>query len=174
MWGLPSTVRAAPPQTLRWPPPPQDITAISVDAAVGRDGETCGVRGIFRNSFGIVLLSYSAPLRRSYSPLISEAVAIRRGLEEAWSRGFTRVLVQSDCENVVKLIKARSTPTTDVGLVLVDIFNLIHAFCWCEVAFIPRTCNVLAHNLAKKALSFDLDVIWNSMPPLDLQERVLA
>ena len=40
------------------------------------------------------------------------------GLEEARTRGFFKVVMQLDCEVVVKLINCKTIPTVDVGLVI--------------------------------------------------------
>lgn len=123
---------------------------------------------VFSVTIGTALRAYSSPLARVFDPIMAEAMAIWCSLKEAIVGGFSTVVIQSDCEAVVKLIKTRMFPATEVGLIISYIVSLFGCFLWCEMMFILRGCNCLAHKLAKKALLLNLDVCSNSCFHLEL------
>lgn len=61
-------------------------------------------------------------------------MAIWRGLKEASVRGFSKVVIQSNCEAVVKLIKIKNFSATEAGLIIADIVSLLFnlfGVMWC-------------------------------------------
>lgn len=66
---------------------------MSVDAALVWDETRCGVRGIFHNYIGRILLAYSVPHAQPLSTLMAEAMMGLHGLEKPFADGFTNVMV---------------------------------------------------------------------------------
>lgn len=71
-------------------------------------GMRSGVGGIFHNSMGMVLFAYSTPLAQYFSIFVAEAMSILHGLRRALAEGYTKIVVQSDCEVVVNLVQTKT------------------------------------------------------------------
>lgn len=84
------------------------------DTAIRAIRTRCDVGGILRDSKGIVIFAFCVPLARSFSPLVAEAMSVLYGLERVLNLGVKKVVIQSDCEVVVNLIKTKSIPMIDV------------------------------------------------------------
>nr|VDD62591.1 unnamed protein product [Brassica oleracea] len=85
------------------------------------------------------------------SALTGEALAIRLAVSHAFSLGYTRVCVFSDCQVLVRAICSKSSPVELYGLVC-DIELLSSLFDYCTLSFISRSLNLEADLLAKSAL----------------------
>lgn len=107
------------------------------------------------------------------APPLAEASAILRGLELAKDFEFSRVVVQSDCLQVVQTIKNGVIPTTELGTILQDIKASTLIFAEFSIIFIPRSCIIVAHNLARFALSVISAVRWSGHVPPCAVRRVL-
>lgn len=98
--------------------------AVSVDAAIETNGTRCS----------IVLIVFCVPLARCFSLLVAEGMAVWvHGLRKALDEGVKKVVIQSDCEVTVNLFKTKTVLTTNVDLIIEDIFCVLSCFCWSEV-----------------------------------------
>lgn len=118
--------------------------------------------GIFRNFMGIVFFAYSAPLARIFGSLMAETLATLRDTKKAITGGIVKVLIQIVCEVVVKLLRAKKVPSTDVSFLIVDILCPLDNFVWCEFMFMSEVWNMVAHN----SLLIDIDICWSFYLPL--------
>lgn len=74
---------------------------------------------------------------RIFSLLMAEALAILWGLKVALEGGFTKILIQFDCEVLVMPVKTKKAPLTDVSLFVLDILLLTERFYFCDIMFMP-------------------------------------
>ena len=148
-----------------WPPPNPGVWAISVDAAVDATGGRYGSGCVIRDHWGMVLASEIAAKSLGLSPELAEATAILRGLDLAKDLGLRRVVVHSDCLRVVNAIKVRDIPHTELGTIVEDIKVSSYTFLKATFTFIPRSCNMVAHNLAKYALLVNTEARWSGCVP---------
>lgn len=162
------------PARPRWVPPPVGFVAISVDAAISTTVYRCGVGGVVRSSSGGVIASFAYPMDRGFSPLTAELWAILKGLEFARDRGFNLVVIQADCAKAVSLISQEGRRCTEAGMVTTAIKNTLSGFESCRFLFHSRVCNVVAHGLAKRALSLLSECVWEECVPPELVDHVLA
>ena len=109
-----------------------------------------------------------------FSPSLAEAYEVLGGLRLASELGFSRLTVHSDCLEVVLAIKRNSTPATEVGTILEDIKVRRSAFSNFDISFIPRSCNVAAHNMTKYALRMNSDSRWMGFVPLCAMRDVIS
>lgn len=73
--------------------------------------------------------------------------------------GFDKILVQSDCAAAVTLIQSNKRRITEVGSLVELVRARAATFAICNFVFISRSCNSVAHVLAKKALDVSLDLV---------------
>ena len=94
------------------------------------------------------------------SPPLAEAYAILGGLRLAKDLGLDRIVVRSDCLEVVNAVRNEIVPPAELGTLLEDIKVRRLNFYICDFSFLPRSCNVAAHDMARFALRFDSDSRW--------------
>ncbi|XP_043710286.1 uncharacterized protein LOC122659213 [Telopea speciosissima] len=145
----------------RWTPPPPDVTKINCDAAWNSKTKHGGIGIILRDESGFPISAYSCGIQCD-SALIGEAYAIRSGLLHAATLGFTRMMVESDCQKLINQLCAGSQLETEIYNICHDIFCLQKTFVSCSFSFVPRSSNTVADSLARAALSVESPILWPS------------
>ncbi|KAL5779613.1 hypothetical protein ACOSQ2_010350 [Xanthoceras sorbifolium] len=138
----------------RWLAPSPGWFKINSDVAVDVRGRRLGFGVVIRDYMGKVLVSYTSLLLGLFSSDIGEALAILRGLRLAIDMGLSTVCVESDAASVVKQLSSRVTSCSDIGLILDDILSLVVNFADLSFSSVRRSANIVAHGLAKFALSY--------------------
>lgn len=101
-----------------------------------------------------------------------EAVACRDGLRLAQQIGVQRIWLESDCQELLKLWNAGETQRSSVMTIIKEIQELSSLFLDFKFSFISRTCNKVAHVLAKQVTS-DTQTGWWQFAP-DCVSALLA
>jgi len=96
-----------------WQPPPVGTYKINCDAACFVEGG-CGLGAVIRDHMGNILMGAVHRLSTSFTPEISEAMAMRLGLQVALQAGLPKVIVESDCVNVVHASRHQPPPDTNL------------------------------------------------------------
>ena len=157
-----------------WKAPAQNLYKVNCDAALdlARCRVGCGV--VIRNAEGLVMAASSQRLVASFPPHIAEASAIRVGIQLAIDTGLNPITVESDAAVVVNWINGELDLLSEVGTIITDIKYLLHQIQCVAVTFVPRLANMVAHCLAKFALSCDEDRFWLEDDPPCVSHIVLA
>ncbi|KAL5854464.1 hypothetical protein ACOSQ4_004266 [Xanthoceras sorbifolium] len=137
----------------RWLAPSPGWVKINSDVAVDVRGRRLGFGVVIRDCTGKVLVSYTSLLLGLFSSDIGEALAILLGLRLAIDMGLSTVCVESDAAPVVKQLSSRVISCSDIGLILDDILSLVVNFADLSFSSVRRSANIVAHGLAKFALS---------------------
>lgn len=85
------------------------------------------------------------------SSLIAEALAIRKAVLEAFISNADSLLVLSDSQALVKLLKTKGS-RTELNNILIDIYYYSSQLKACSIYYISRLCNVEADLVAKLEL----------------------
>ncbi|KAL5843583.1 hypothetical protein ACOSQ4_009541 [Xanthoceras sorbifolium] len=122
---------------------------------------------VVREDKGDILVVAFRIFAGSVSIEIAEARAILEGLHPAADRNFFPFYIESDALNVINLSKSVSFSFGEVDNLIFDIRSLLGRFSG-QVSFllVPRLCNGVAHEITKRAVHFDLFVIWDINIPL--------
>ena len=70
-------------------------------------------------------------------------------MEISREKGWKKLQILSDAKNVVDMVLQRTIVSWDVETTCEDIWNLMKYFEVVNVMHIPRSWNLVAHNLAK-------------------------
>ncbi|KAL5759496.1 hypothetical protein ACOSQ2_018334 [Xanthoceras sorbifolium] len=141
-----SAARAPGLPSLRWLAPSPGWFKINSDAAVDSLRKKVGL--------GVIIL------------VVAEAMAILCGMQIASELGTLPVVVESDASSMVSMILVESPPLSDAGLIIADILQLKFSLSISQFRFASRSCNKVAHKLAKFGLSvFDFLVWVEDFPP---------
>ncbi|WVZ00032.1 hypothetical protein V8G54_026101 [Vigna mungo] len=140
-----------------WIPPPKRFIKINCDGAYTYDGKKAAAGGIIRNSNGEFLFAFSSVLRVG-SAAEAELFAIKIGMEIAISMGYKDIIVESDSQTAIQLIKFGVLQQGHPFYVLVSSINDMGAkvdyIIWNHVF---RETNSVADSLAKYGLSLSLN-----------------
>ncbi|KAJ4966804.1 hypothetical protein NE237_018653 [Protea cynaroides] len=79
----------------RWSPPPTAWVKLHVDAAVSENSNGHGLGFIIRDSVGVSLTAVSQKMSFPFV-VVGEAMAIHEAFREAFTLGFTNIVVESD------------------------------------------------------------------------------
>jgi hypothetical protein len=83
---------------------------------------------------------------------LAEALAIRRVVAFAQEKGFSEIILGSDCLSALQRLNSSVTDRSSMGPVIEDI-KLSRSFSSCEFRHVPRELNVAAHQLARGCVS---------------------
>uniref|UniRef100_A0A7N2KZZ0 RNase H type-1 domain-containing protein n=1 Tax=Quercus lobata TaxID=97700 RepID=A0A7N2KZZ0_QUELO len=150
---------------VRWKPPPLGVVKVNFDGAIFSTQSSAGLAMVVRDQAGLVLASLSQKIPLSTSVEIVEVIAARRALLLARELGFERVMVEGDSEIIIKAIKEKALPSSDLGHILEDIRVLSRSFNSISFHHIKRMGNCVAHHLAHRSFCNPLLVWMEEVPP---------
>ena len=148
-----------------WRAPPLEYK-MNFDVVVFSYQQCSGFGAIIRNTNGEVMVGMSAKGSYVHSSEEAEVMVCRRTVEFSRDAGFSRLIIEEDCLNVMR---ALSDPTENrllLGHIYDDIkFNLrgmqVLSFNW-----VKRGGNMVAHSLAEHARNLLKDLYWIEDTPL--------
>ncbi|KAK4395317.1 LINE-1 retrotransposable element O protein [Sesamum angolense] len=83
---------------------------------------------------------------------LAEAFAAREAVLFAINRGWQNVILEGDCATLITKLLSGLRDFSAIGSITLDIQNLISYFQFSRFSFVQRSCNSVAHALAKLAL----------------------
>ena len=135
-----------------WQPPPQGTIKINFDGATSANDQASGIGIVLRDENGSVLASLAQQLPHLYTPLNIEAKATSRAPQFAAELGFNRVILEGDCQVLIKALKEDSMFLCDDGLFIEDVLFYANFFNKLHYSHVKRKGNKVAHSLTQCAL----------------------
>ncbi|KAK4407774.1 hypothetical protein Sango_0358400 [Sesamum angolense] len=130
-----------------------------------------GLGVIARDDQGRCLWWSSKRITRGGNGEIAEAMAVRHGLELGARLGWSSIIIESDCANLISKIMSPDHDMSFIGPIVADSRTLAASFQLCSFNLVPRYCNTVAHVLAKSTVG-SLEGISNL--PAGATDLVLA
>ena len=148
-----------------WRPPVVGFVKINTDAALSMDSDKVGACGVAR-TLSALLGAWSKPHVGVTDPFIGETLAIRDGVIFASLRGFSHVIMETDCLEVV--INFQKKAKCSYSMILREVEDTAKLFTLVEVVHEYREFVVDAHRLAMAASSLGAGrYIWlGSLPDI--------
>lgn len=100
--------------------------------------------------------AWCKPVAGVTDPLIAEALALKEGVLLATLRGFTHVIMETDCLEAVHLWNSRYTDLSVIAPILYEIGELALSFISFSIQHVMRTANGPAHVCAKRACTLNV------------------
>ena len=142
---------------------------MNFDGALFCQEHRAGIEVVIRNEEGAVIASLSQQIYLPSTVLEVDTMATRRALEFAMEIGVHKVILEGDCEILIKALQSNSHSFAHFGHLAEDVKYLASKFQSYNLSHICRQCNVVAHTLAKRAiLNLHLLVWMEDVPPDDL------
>lgn len=114
-------------------------------------------------------------LNQASQALHAEAITVRNALHIAEQMGIGRIIVATDCKNLITAITSQGYDSSILGQLFLEIkYMLQTSFIQYQVDFCPRVCNQVAHMLAAKGAgeSHGFHAIWDVCYPDDVSRLV--
>ncbi|XP_074287942.1 uncharacterized protein LOC141613105 [Silene latifolia] len=150
----------------RWVAAPRGSVKVNVDTGV-KEGEGVGVGVVCRDEDGEVMWGMARAWKEEWEPCVAEAVAVLKGLQEAKHRGHEKVIIESDCAQVIETLNRRKRGRSVFFLVVNDILALASSFTSISWMFTRRANNNVAHALAHLFPRVVGKSVWSEvLPPI--------
>jgi hypothetical protein len=104
---------------------------------------------VIRDHQGSLKLASHGSIDGIQNPELAEAVAVRQALATAGDKGFTDIVLASDCLPLIQKIQTAGMDRSGVGTVVGDIKRFATMFSLCSFKHVNRLCNGDAHILAR-------------------------
>jgi hypothetical protein len=88
--------------------------------------------------------------------------------------GFTDVIFEGDCLEVVRGIREEGRNVTRYGSTLEETKEMLKGCRYWEISHARRTANEVAHRVAKMAVSLNVNQLWLTTTPHCIRDVVLA
>jgi ribonuclease HI len=141
-----------------WTRPPRDIVKVNCDGAFFAETKTGSWGFVIRDHNGHASVVGSGSLGAVHDVECAEAQACIAGLQAASSHGMGRIILESDSVNTVKALQSDERDLSPASVLYKEARELIlSSFISVQIAYIPRSCNRSAHELARLSLDWDPD-----------------
>ncbi|KAB2623485.1 hypothetical protein D8674_038349 [Pyrus ussuriensis x Pyrus communis] len=120
---------------------------------------------VLRDSIGNFLAGLSKSLPHVHSPLFTEALAVRKSLALASSRGFQNIVLESDSLQITQALCASSLDLSDIGLIVEGSRKISSGITGICFTHIRRQANKVAHRLNRYSLSSTSPGLWFEESP---------
>jgi hypothetical protein len=150
---------------VKWVPPPCGYIKINWDAASNPGMKQTGIRVLIRDDKEELIAAQAKVLPSLLDPSMAEALGAWYAVKLGCDLGFSHVLFQGDCLNVVVALNKDGPCDSIFGHLIEDTqnwFQRLHPF---FVHHVRRQANMAAHGLAKLAISLRLDNVWKEDCP---------
>ena len=124
-----------------WEAPALGTVKINADAAWCSRKKKFGLGVVIRDSLGSVLRSVATPVSAPVSVAVAEGWALERGATLARLMGFSDVILESDCLEVVKALVQQTSFKSELGHVLDSITDICNSFDEHCFLYTPRSGN---------------------------------
>ncbi|XP_024041869.1 uncharacterized protein LOC127898854 [Citrus sinensis] len=157
------TKQRVPPQT--WNPPQDGFVKVNIDAAINFEKNIVGLGAVIRYGSGHVTTAAIKVSKFHGDVSYAEAEAMEWGMLVAREAKVKAVIVESDSQGVVSLVNNKQGSKSEIYWVVSEIQKLVENFERVSIKYTPRSCNVIAHSLAKLALEKCETVVWKGSYP---------
>ncbi|KAL4347887.1 hypothetical protein GQ457_17G013650 [Hibiscus cannabinus] len=153
---------------------PEGFVKINTDGAFNQSTHEAGIGVIARNSTGEVLGGFAQHSGISIDALHTEFLAVVAGIQFAREKDWRDVHIETDSTIVVNKFNRVGPDLSVLGRQVERYRLLLGEFNVCLIHFAPKSCNSVAHTLARHACSSGLSFFFGSDCPVLIRSNVLV
>jgi ribonuclease HI len=126
-----------------------------------------GVQGgaVIRDARGSFIAGAAQYYANVLDAPMGEVMALKEGMKLAQHMGCSRLIIHSDCTEVVDTMKTGGMPATVSAPVYDECMELWQEFVVISIEYCNRDTNRVADELARLAMDSKLSCIWDDEPP---------
>ena len=94
------------------------------------------------------------------SPEEEEARACYHALRTAITYGFRQLMIEGDCQSLIRKLQSKIVPNNSLGFFISDILSLAESLEFFVWSFVKRGCNSVAHAIAHLQPFTSHERIW--------------
>jgi ribonuclease HI len=158
---------------VRWKKPPEDFLCLNVDASYNIERSTGSSGAVIRDARGSFIAAAAKYYEHVFDAHMAEAMALREGLTLAQQVGCSRLLIQSDCAEVVETIKQGGLSATASVPIYDECAQLWQEFVSISIEHCNREANSVADKIARMTMESKLSCNWVNEPPSDILEALV-
>jgi ribonuclease HI len=147
-----------------WTKPPESKVKLNVDASFDPISGLGGTGAIIRDSHGSFIAGCNRSLPHIADAPTAEAMALRDGLLLAGQIGCNKLIVESDCMEVVQTMQEGGFSRGAAAAIFEECGFLCRSFASVIFCHCAREANEAAHTLAARAEGLD-SLVWHEDPP---------
>lgn len=150
----------------KWRRPGRGIFKVNFDGGLDKNGDVGGLGMVIRDWQGKFISARAFQIKHATDPLLVEALAARESLQLALELGINNILLEGDSQQLIRLIQTQAEDHRMVGVIVADILRFLAGFSVADLAFVKRSGNGVAHNVAQRAVRGPVFSTWEFRPPL--------
>ena len=147
-----------------WTRPRDGYVKLNVDAGFNYDTGTGGTGAVLRNDRGFFLAASNYGIAFVSDPATAEAQTLRDGLLLTGQVGCKRIEVNSDCAEVIDMMKEGGNSLGPAAAIYEECTLLCRNFTEVVFSHSPREANMAAHVLASRGEG-NQSIVWLDDPP---------
>ncbi|XP_074377050.1 uncharacterized protein LOC141718568 [Apium graveolens] len=147
---------------VQWKQPIEDKVKVNTDAALFEDSGQYSFAMVARDHKGDMLEARTCCKQGTVTPEMAEAIGVKEALSWVKNKGWTNVVMESDCLLLIQAIRCSSVHLSYFDTVVKECKKLL-----CDLGdrnvilnFVKRSANKVAHYLARHTSSL-ADRTWN-------------
>jgi len=146
---------------------------LNVDASYNQDRGIGSTGAVIRDSSGSFIAAAARFIEHVQDAPMAEAMALREGLLLVQQIGCSRLMIQSDCLEVVETMKQDGISATASAPVYDECVQLWQDFVSISIEHCNREVNKVAHEVARLAMASKLSCNWvDELPSFILEALV--
>lgn len=153
----------------KWRPPEEGYVKVNVDAAVQQASQTCSLGMVIRDHQGNFVEGRTMKVLERGSVFAAEALGVCEALKWSDSKGFQKVIIETDSLLTARALSNRRSYALEVGHVLQECLFWLDKNPHFVVKFIRRQANKVAHLLANCPCLVDCYNVYTSPPAVALE-----
>jgi ribonuclease HI len=147
-----------------WRKPPEFWHKCNVDAAFHKDLNKTSTSWCLRDHMGRFVKAETTWFDGNYSVIEGEAIALAEALRAMEQQHISQVIFESDSKSVVDATRYLRGGFSEFSLIVSQINNLLCCNPNFKVEFVKRQANMVAHTLARAAISWSRRCIFETLP----------
>ncbi|XP_045828732.1 uncharacterized protein LOC123920515 [Trifolium pratense] len=151
-------------QPIRWQKPDQNWYKCNVDAGFHKELNKTSLGWCLRDDRGRFIMAATAWMEGNCSILEGESLALLEALKVLEQRGLTHVIIETDSKSVVDAISHLRGGSSEFSFISCNIKNILLCNPNFKVKFIKRQTNMVAHTLARTAVSWSYRCTFETLP----------
>lgn len=165
LWQLSATSRPEKDrQVQRWKPPDEGWVKCNTDGAFYPGVQHGAIGLVLRDASGNFVAGRAQWYQYSLDALTVEAMACRDGAILARDNGVQQLVLETDCQELVKLWQEGSGQRSRIAPIIREAQDICSGFNRFVFSFISRSCNRVAHTLAKQVTGENRLGEWHVAP----------
>ncbi|KAK9010639.1 hypothetical protein V6N11_043517 [Hibiscus sabdariffa] len=162
-----------PASRMHWIPPLGDTIKVNFDACFSSRYRTSFSGVVARNNGGYIMAAGTIPHLFVPSPEVAEAYACIDALMLARDAGFNSVIIEGDALTVINKANCREADRSVLRSLMKQIHSMRAFFASLTFSHVVRTCNAVAHLLAREGRDFPGPRFWVEEAPPSVEEAAL-